>query len=68
MGAGFYRPFDKWNELDTDIIVGIPWRLVTIFVGGEPTEEEVTAVLRSVAKAKAAGPYTLLAELLKIGL
>ena len=51
---------DKSDMLRLDTIEGLPQRPVTHAVGVETTGNELTAALRSMAKAKALGPDELL--------
>ena len=56
----------KSETLDPTVISKIPQRPITEALG--PMEDEVAAVLRSMANAKAVGPDGVPAELLKLGL
>ena len=59
----------KSDKLDPNIIVGrIHQRPITSFLEAKSTEQEVTVVLRSMAKAKAVGPDELPMELLNLRL
>ena len=56
----------KSDKLRLDIIEGVP--PVAYALGIEPTENEVTRALRSMANAKAIGPDELSVELLTLGI
>ena len=58
----------KSDKLRLDIIEGLPQWTVTHALGVEPTENELTVALRSMADAKAVGPDALQDEFLKLGL
>ena len=54
--------------LDPDIPKKLPQHPVTSALGIEPTEEETATAMKAMANAKAVGPDSLPAELLKLGL
>ena len=56
------------DMLDRDIPNGLPQHPVANALGIQPTEEEIATVMKAMAKAKAVGPDSLPAELLKLGL
>ena len=58
----------KSDKLRLDIIKEIPQWLIKHALGVEPKENELIAVLRSMANAKAVGPDELPVELLKLGI
>ena len=58
----------KSDKLDPNIVGRIPKRPITLSLGTEPTEDEITVALRPMANAKAVGPDELPVELLKLGL
>ena len=58
----------KSDKLRLSIIEGLPQWPITHALGVEPTENELTGALRSMANAKAVGPDELLIELLRFGI
>ena len=58
----------KSDMLDPDIPTRLPQHPVASTLGIEPTEEEISTVMKAMANAKAVGPDGLPAELLNFGL
>ena len=54
--------------IDADIPKRLPQHPVASALGIEPTEEEIATAMKAMANAKAVGPESLPAELLKLGL
>ena len=55
------------DMLDADITKRLPQHPVASALGIEPTEEEIATAMKAMANAKAVGPDSLPAELLKLG-
>ena len=69
MGAVFSALLNsKSDKIGPDIVGGIPQRPITLSLGAEPTEEELTVALRSMANTKAVDADELPVERLKFGL
>ena len=66
----FFRSLlnSKSDMLDADITKRLPQHPVASALGIEPTEEEIATAMKEMANAKAVGPDSLPAELLKLGL
>ena len=66
----FFRSLlnSKSDMLDPDIPKRLPQHPVASALGIEPTEEEIATAMKAMANAKAVGPDTVPAELLKLGL
>ena len=65
----FFRSLldSKSDMLDADITKRLPQHPVPSALGIEPTEEEIATAMKAMANAKAVGPDSLPAELLKLG-
>jgi hypothetical protein len=57
----------KADKLRLDIVEELPRWPITHALGVEPTENELSGALRSMANAKAVGPDELPVEILKLG-
>ena len=66
----FFRSLlnSKSGMIDADIPKRLPQHPVASALGIEPTEEEIATAMNAMANAKAVGPDSLPAELLKLGL
>ena len=66
----FFRSLlnDKSDMLDPDIPERLPQHPVASILGIDPTEENISTAMKSMANAKTVGPDGLSAELLKLGL
>ena len=66
----FFRSLlnSKSDMIDADIPKRLPQHPVASALGIEPTEEEIATAIKAMANAKAVGPDSLPAELLKLGL
>ena len=58
----------KPDMLDPNIPKSLPQHPVLSAIGVEPSEEEIATAMKAMANAKAVGPDSLPAELLKLGL